>query len=297
MRYGPSILAALGAAISFAAAAVLQQESTQTVSDKKSLSIGLLVDLLHRPKWLLGGVCLLTGFGLQATALAFGPVALVQPIVVLELAFAIPFGILRRHRRAGSREWAGILCVMTGISIFLLAASPTNGIQEPAPRDWLASLVPVGVVAALAVSAGAARKGPSRAMFLGAAAGLLFGVLSVLTKAVTHLLSADLSKAFVTWQVYAAIGVGITALIVSQSAYQAGPLAYSMPLVGVLEPLIAVVIGDTVLGEQVQLSAGMFALEIVAAGVACIGILLLTTSQTVLSIYEERRDDLALETS
>jgi hypothetical protein len=70
-----------------------------------------------------------------------------------------------------------------------------------------------------------------------------------------------------------------------------------MPLVGVLEPLIAVVIGDTVLGEQVQLSAGMFALEIVAAGVACIGILLLTTSQTVLSIYEERRDDLALETS
>ena len=143
MKYGPSILAALGAAISFAVAAVLQQESTQTVSEKKSLSIGLLVDLLHHPKWLLGGFFLLTGFGLQATALAFGPVALVQPIVVLELAFAIPFGILRRHRRAGSREWAGILCVMTGISIFLLAASPTNGIQEPAPRDWLASLVPV----------------------------------------------------------------------------------------------------------------------------------------------------------
>jgi hypothetical protein len=134
-------------------------------------------------------------------------------------------------------------------------------------------------------------------MFLGAAAGLLFGVLSVLTKAVTHLLSVDLSKAFVTWQVYAAIGVGITALVVSQSAYQAGPLAYSMPMVGVLEPVVAVVIGDTVLGEQVRLSAGMFALEIVAAAVACVGILLLTTSQTVLSIYEERRDDLALETS
>jgi hypothetical protein len=184
---------------------------------------------------------------------------------------------------------------MTGISLFLLAASPGNGIQEPATADWVAALVPVGVVAALAVAAGAARQGPHRAMFLGAAAGLAFGVLSVLTKAVTHLLSSDVSKAFVTWQVYVALGVGAVALVVSQSAYQAGPLAYSMPMVGVLEPLIAVVIGDTVLGESVRLSPGMFALELIAAGVACVGILLLTTSQTVLSIYEEHRDDLALE--
>lgn len=297
MEYGPSILAALGAAVSFAFAAVLQQESTQAVPEDKSLSFALLLDLLRHSKWLAGGACLLTGFGLQATALAFGPVALVQPIVVLELAFAIPFGILRRHRRAGAREWAGILCVMTGIAVFLLAASPTNGIQEPPTEDWLASLIPVAFVAGVAVALGAARKGPSRAMFLGAAAGLSFGVLSVLTKAVTHLLSSDVSKAFVTWQVYATIGVGFAALVVSQSAYQAGPLAYSMPMVGVLEPLIAVVIGDTVLGESVRLAPGMFALEIVAAGVACLGILLLTTSQTVLSIYEEVHGDLALEHS
>lgn len=288
MKYGTSILAALGAAIAFAFAAVLQQESTQSVSDDKSLSVGLLTELLRRKQWLVGGACLLSGFGLQALALSYGPVALVQPIVVTELAFAIPLGILRRHRRAGRREWAGIGCVVTGVSIFLLVASPSNGIQEPPAQDWLASLVPVGVVAAAAVIAGATRKGPSRAMFLGAAAGLAFGVLSVLTKAVTHLLSADISKAFVTWQVYAAIGVGIAALVVSQSAYQAGPLAYSMPFVGLLEPLVAVVIGDTVLGEQVRLSGGEFMVELLAAAVACLGILLLTTSATVLSIYEER---------
>jgi drug/metabolite transporter (DMT)-like permease len=288
MKYGTSIVAALAAAVSFAVAAVLQQESTQSVSEDKSLSIGLLTELLTRPKWLAGGACLITGFGLQALALAYGPVALVQPIVVTELAFAIPFGILRRHRRAGPREWAGIAAVITGISIFLLMASPSNGIQEPSSEDWLASLVPVGAVASVAVILGAAQKGPKRAMFLGAAAGLSFGVLAVLTKAVTHLLSTDLSRAFVTWQVYAAIGVGISALVVSQSAYQAGPLAYSMPFVGVLEPLVAVVIGDTVLGEQVRLSPGHFSAELIAAAIACFGIVLLTTSETVLSIYEER---------
>lgn len=287
MRYGTSVLCAVLAAVMFAFAAVMQQESTLTVPSDRSLHPSLLIDLLRRPKWLLGGLSMLSGFGLQAVALAFGPVALVQPIVVLELAFAIPFGILRRHRRAGLREWAGILAVMSGIAIFLLSADPNSGVQNPPTVQWIESLVPVGAVAALCVAVGSTRRGPTRAMFLGSAAGLAFGVLSVLTKAVTHLLSSDVVKAFVTWQVYLAIGVGIVALTVSQSAYQAGPLAYSMPFVGVLEPLVAVIIGDSVLGEAVRLSEAQFVLELAAAAVACFGIVLLTTSQTVLSIYEE----------
>ena len=288
MRYSTSIICALLAAVSFAFAAVMQQESTQTVTADKSLRVGLLLELLRQPKWLLGGASMLAGFGLQAVGLAFGPVAVVQPIVVLELAFAIPFGIFRRSRRAGYREWGGILAVVAGVSIFLLSAQPGKGIQNPPTTDWVASLVPVAVVAAAAVAVGAARRGPTRAMFLGSAAGLAFGVLSVLTKTVTHLLSINLGRAFVTWQVYAALAVGIAALVVSQSAYQAGPLAYSMPFVGVLEPLVAVVIGDVVLGEQVRLTEVQFALELTAAAVACAGIILLTTSQTVLSIYEEQ---------
>ena len=287
MRYGTSVVCALMAAVLFAFAAVMQQESTLTVTTEKSLSPGLLLDLLRRPKWLLGGLSMLSGFGLQAVALAFGPVALVQPIVVLELAFAIPFGILRRHRRAGLREWAGILAVMSGISIFLLSADPRSGVQNPPTTQWIESLVPVGFVAAICVGVGSTRRGPTRAMLLGSAAGLSFGVLAVLTKAVTHLLSSDVAKAFVTWQVYVAIGVGIAALTVSQSAYQAGPLAYSMPFIGLLEPLVAVVIGDAVLGEAVRLTQTEFVLELAAAAVACLGVLLLTTSETVLSIYEE----------
>jgi EamA domain-containing membrane protein RarD len=161
-------------------------------------------------------------------------------------------------------------------------------VQNPPTSQWIECLVPVGIVAALCVIVGSTRHGPTRAMFLGSAAGLAFGILSVLTKAVTHLLSKDVARAFVTWQVYIAIGVGILALTVSQSAYQAGPLAYSMPFVGVLEPLIAVVIGDVVLGEGVRLSEMDFALELAAAAVAVLGIVLLTTSQTVLSIYEEK---------
>lgn len=288
MRYGTSVICALLAAVLFALAAVMQQESTLTVSTENALSPALLLDLLRRPKWVIGMASMIGGFGLQAVGLAFGPVALVQPIVVLELAFAIPFGILRRHRRAGAREWAGIAAVMAGISIFLLAASPGNGVQNPPTWQWMASLVPVGAVASVCVIVASTLRGPARAMLLGSAAGLGFGVLSVLTKTVTHLLGTDVARAFTTWPIYVAVVVGIVALTVSQSAYQAGPLAYSMPFVGVLEPLVAVIIGDAVLGEAVKVSQTDFILELAAAAVACLGILLLTTSQTVLSIYEER---------
>lgn len=124
-------------------------------------------------------------------------------------------------------------------------------------------------------------------MLLGVAAGLSFAVLSVLTKATTHELGVDVAGAFGTWQLYTTAVVGIVALVASQSAYQAGPLAYSLPFIDVLEPAVAAVMGDTVLGEQVRLSTALFALEIFGGAIACAGIVALTTSPTVLGLYEQ----------
>jgi drug/metabolite transporter (DMT)-like permease len=288
MNLGASIAAALGAALSFALAALLQQEAAQQVSTEKSLSFRLLTDLLHRAKWLAGIALLLAGFGLQALALANGPVALVQPIVITELAFAIPLAIWRGHHRAGRREWTGIAAVIIGVSLFLWASAPAPGIPDPDNASWLAALIPVALVTTALVLVGATRRDRSRAMLLGAAAGLAFGILAVLTKATTHLLSQDAAGAFGHWQPYVAIAVGIVALVVSQSAYQAGPLAYSMPFIGVLEPLVAVVLGDTLLGEAIELSGASLVLVATSAAVAISGIALLTTSRVVLSVFEER---------
>jgi drug/metabolite transporter (DMT)-like permease len=90
MNLAGSVAAALGAACSFAIAAVLQQRATRTVPREDSMQIGLLLQLLRRPLWLVGVAAMLAGYGLQALALTLGPVALVQPIVVTKLAFALP---------------------------------------------------------------------------------------------------------------------------------------------------------------------------------------------------------------
>jgi hypothetical protein len=61
-----------------------------------------------------------------------------------------------------------------------------------------------------------------------------------------------------------------------------------MPFVGVLEPVVAVAIGETVLGEELHASGAVLAVEGLAGAVAVTGIVLLTTSKTELSIYQER---------
>ncbi len=282
-----SIFVALGAAVSFALAAVFQQEAARAADPEASLSLRLLLILLHRPKWLAGVGLLLCGYGLQALALSAGPVAVVQPVVATELAFAIPLGIWRGHRRAGRREWSGIAAVLAGVSVLLWVASPVSGTAQPSRLDWILFLVPIGAAVALLLTMSARIKGPRRAMLLGAAAGLSFALLAVLTKAVTHSLSVGVGSTFAGWEVYMVIGLGITALVISQSAYQAGPLALSMPAIALIEPTVAVIIGDTAFHEQAHLSGGALALEIMAAAVAAAGLFTLATSPTVLAIYEQ----------
>ena len=58
-----------------------------------------------------------------------------------------------------------------------------------------------------------------------------------------------------SWQPYLLIAAGIAALVISQSAYQAGPLAYHA-LIAVLEPLLSVLIGATAFGEEIRLTGG-----------------------------------------
>ncbi len=283
-----AVLYALGAATSFALAAVLQQEAAQDAAAEASLRLRLLLGLLRQPKWLFGIAMLLLGFALQALALANGPVSLVQPIVATELAFAIPVAIWRRRRAAGMREWIGIACVLGGVSAFLAVASPESGTAQPGTLTWVLSLAPVGALIAAAVALGAAARGPGRASLLGAAAGLAFGLLAVLTKSVTRRLSIGVAQTFTSWEIYLLVVVGVFALVLSQSAYQAGPLALSMPMISVLEPIVAVVIGETALDEQARLAGWALAGEGLAAFVACAGIVTLATSPLVLGAYGER---------
>ena len=79
----------LAAAAMFGGASVLEMRSSKQVPERPALSPRLLVDLVRRPLFLAAIGVNLVGAGLQVTALHFGSLTLVQPLLVLSLLFAV----------------------------------------------------------------------------------------------------------------------------------------------------------------------------------------------------------------
>lgn len=100
------VLLALFAALSNALATVLQRRAALTVPQSAGFRFGLIRDLLRRPVWVAGILAVIAAGAGQAFALATGPLALVQPLFVLELPLALLIAsLLGRRRRRGRCGW------------------------------------------------------------------------------------------------------------------------------------------------------------------------------------------------
>ncbi len=83
-------LLALGAALFIAIGDVMHQRSAHEVTDEPVSHLELFTRLLRDGRWWLGSLVAAVGFALQAAALGFGSVLLVQAILVTSLLFALP---------------------------------------------------------------------------------------------------------------------------------------------------------------------------------------------------------------
>jgi len=280
-----AIVAALGAAGAFATASVLEQRAAREAPEGESLSPKLIWDLLRRPAWVGGVGASLAAFGLQALALSFGTLTLVQPLIVMEIIFGLPVAIRLRHRSMGGREWIGAVAVVGGVALFLVIASPRGGRPNPSAITWV---IVVAAVLALAAACLVAARGPQsakRASLLGVSAGVLFGLMSALLKSWTFILAHHgIVASLATWQPYVMGAVAAGGFLTAQSAFQAGPLAASLPVIDTLEPGVAVAIAIAAFGETVNHTPLALGLE--ATGVAAViaGIVILDRSPLILAL-------------
>ena len=286
MNLAVSVSAALAAGGTFAVSAVLQQRVAHAAPDSASLRFRLLLDLLRRPLWLAGMASLIAGYCLQALALAFGTVSLVEPLVVTELVFALPLATRSEHRRPGRREWLGAGCVVGGVAMFLIGASPGGGHPDPEFVTWVLMILPVAVVVAALIAAARGPRSPRRAALLAAAAGISFGLLALFTKNITYLLKFGVTTVLSAWQLYALIGIGVVSFLFAQSAYQAASLQSSLPVIDALEPTVAVLLAAGAFGERISHDAVSLTLEALGGAVALGGVFMLGRSSLVLSVYQ-----------
>ena len=92
---------AASAALCSAVAGVLQRIGVEQAPAGDAMRLRLLTNALKRGIWLLGFALLLVVFVLQASALRFGDLTVVQPILTVELLFLIAILGLVFHRHVG----------------------------------------------------------------------------------------------------------------------------------------------------------------------------------------------------
>lgn len=245
-------LLALGAAFFIAIGDVLQQRSTHDVTDEPANHLALLVRLLRDPKWWLGIIAAVGGFGLQAAALGLGSVLLVQALLVTSLLFALPINARLSRRRVTRREWLWAALLAAGVAVIVTIGNPTEG-QARAPWETWAVVIAVLGPLLVACAVGARVTGGAvAAVLLALIAGALWGVFSVLTKGVVDRLGDGLWAVLSMPELYALGVVTVAGTAYQQAAFRAGALTASLPAMTVTEPIVASVLGVFVLGETVR---------------------------------------------
>jgi drug/metabolite transporter (DMT)-like permease len=274
-----AVLAALTSAVCFGVASVVQQYAASRAPRDQSLHLRLLLHLARQPLWLAGMALTVFSYVMQGLALAFGPLVLVQPVAATDLAFALPLLAWRRSERLTRQEQVGIACTAGGVAAFVTVLPRASAGTSVAPlRDWLPVLVGVAGTVALLVAAGSRSRGRQRTGLYAAAAASMFALLDSLTKGTSGRFRTDGLGALTHWEAYALLGVGIAGLVLSQSSFQAGSLAISLPLIDTIEPIGGVLIGIVVFDERLASSAGALLLQALGALVAVVGIVLLARS-------------------
>ena len=249
-----SAVAAVLAGLFLATCGVLQQRAASKRSSSERMSLRLVRALVTDRTWLAGIASAGASYGFQAVALAFGPLVLVQPLVVSELLFAVPVSVRIRGLRLRPRDWGAVAAVVVGLAVGIVAADPQQGQPIQPITSWAPALVAVAVVVGLCLLVARVVEGPPMASAYAVAGACTMGLQSALYAATIALIKKEQLALFATWEPYALIIASLIGAFLIQNAFQSGPLAASTPVIDATLPLVAIGLGVGLFGEHIRTS-------------------------------------------
>ena len=274
-----AIAFAVLSALSSACGAVLQRLALVDRTSTKAKSLWrTAIDLVRQPVWLLGGLFLVATFGFQALALYFGPLSLVQPILVLELIFTLGLRVFLLHDGIASRTWSAALVICLGLAAFLVLASPSEGTHVPSAGQWILAVSTRGLAVLVLLALSRYGSPARRAALFGAATAIVWSVDAAFVKQTVDVLAHGGVLGVLThWPLYAMAATGVLGTILLQGAYAVGPLAASQATLLIVDPLVSIVLGIELFGEQlhtgpVYVLGAVVALAVLGAGVVMLSI-------------------------
>jgi drug/metabolite transporter (DMT)-like permease len=269
-----AVVAALAGSLVFGVSSVAEQRSTQRVQNRPALSPRLLLDLVRQPLWLTGIGATLVGFTLQVVALSFGPLALVEPILISDLVIAVLISAALR------KQWdpvmlAGVVACAVGVAGFLVVARPSGGRSDVSLVAVLPLAAGLAVVLAACLAV-AGRNENARPLALALACGIDYGVAAFVVKLLTADFSGGLPQVFSHWPVYALIIIGPLGFLLNQNAFQQGILiAPVLAIITVCDPLVSIALAHFWLDEKLTSTPAAIAGEVITLLVMCAGIIVI----------------------
>jgi drug/metabolite transporter (DMT)-like permease len=268
-----AVLAAIAASITFGASDVIEQRATHEVAERKLLDPRLFVDLLGSRLWRVGIAVDISASAMQAVALRFGPLSLVQPILVCDLLFAALMAAALAHRRPDRVMVAGVLCCTGGLALFEAVARPSGGKATVSPTV----LLPLGafLAVAIAICPIVARFSPKKGLPLATAfaCGAVFGVTAFLLKEITQTIGHGFNPPSQQWALYAFIILEPIGFLLNQNAFQESTLiAPVLAIRTVTDPLVAIGIGLLFLNETIASGPAAIVAEVVGLAIMSVGV-------------------------
>jgi drug/metabolite transporter (DMT)-like permease len=270
---------ALVAAFFFALAATLQQKGALELGPVSLASPSSLLNLARQKWWLLGTFALLCGYGFQAVALANGRLAVIQPLLVTTIVFALPLGYFLTDQVIHRREVVGAAVVVLGLAVFTGVGEAAEGKDNAPASEWAVAVLVFSVIAGALLVAGGRGSVVRKAAFYGASAGVLFGLSAALCKPTVEILGDDgVSGVLSSWELYAFGAAGILAFVIQQVSLATGKLAASVATVSVCNPVVGIVIGTLLLDERLAEPTWHKVVAYSALGVALVGAVVISMS-------------------
>ncbi|MCX5145899.1 hypothetical protein OHB36_03725 [Streptomyces sp. NBC_00320] len=264
------MVCALGAAVCFGTASVLQAMAARAVEPGTGSGVdtALLLRAARQWRYLLGLGLDAAGFVLQIVALKHIPIYTVGAALAASLAVTAVVSAWLLHVRLSGAEWGAVGVVCAGLAMLGLASG-----EEGSGTGSFALQLGLLVVAGLVLLVGAVAGGlpdRSRALVLGLAAGTGFGVVEVAVRLIDDISIRSLTNP----ALYALLLGGGAAFLLLTSALQRGSVTTATAGMVIGETIGPAVVGVAWLGDRTR--EGLTWLAVLGFAVSVAGALLLT---------------------
>ena len=283
-----SVLFALLTALFNGLASVLQRMAARDAPADKALHLSLFGYLIRHKVWLAGIGMVILAAVCQAVALATGPVALVQPIFIIELPFTLLVASRLAHRKLPQMTWWAVALVTVSLGIGLAAAQPSGGDTHAPLKVWVTALIVTAIFETVVITFGVRAQGNARAAAFGLAAACGYALTATLMKTAVANLDKGVVAFLTTWQLYGTAVAGVGALFLLQNGLQAGSLVAVQPPLTLGDALISASYGVTVFNETVRTDGWLLVIEIIAVIAIAVGCIELSRSLAIVHDAEPK---------